>query len=243
MSKTGGVIASQRRFPIPLGPAITMTNWWIADAGATLSGAACTDGGLCDSWADRVGALAMTGATTQRPIFRATSSNFNGHACIEFDGSNDRLFVNNTPASNAQPNTVFCVFKMLALPASGVLASITDNDSGSRHAIYAHGTTPEFRGYAGTVVASGIGANTNLHLAIFDANGASSTLQLDGTTSSAFNANSQSLKGFYVGAAPGAGGTQPANVQIAFVGWLDGAMSSGDKTTLRSWAQSYYGTP
>lgn len=223
---------------------IAWGNIWRADNAVTLSGSPASDGGAVDSWADFKSALAMTNATgAQRPLYRASSSNFNGMPCLEFDGTNDRLFVNGTPSANAQPNTVICVFKMLALPGSGALASITDNDSGNRHSIYVNGTGPGISGYAGTVSSSGITADTNLHLAMFDANGSSSVIQVDGTVSSTFAANSQNLRGFYVGAAPGASGTQAANVQIAMVGWFDGILPDSDKAALRGWCRSYYGTP
>lgn len=219
---------------------IAWGNFWRADSGVTLSGSPATDGGVVDSWNAVVNALAMTSSAGNRPIFRAADAAFNGKPCVEFDGSNDVVTTSGGPASNAQPNTIFFVYKMLSV-AGAVIKAIGDSNSGSRHSLYVD-ATGFYRLYAGTLgSSSSIAADTNLHMGLGEVNGASSVIQIDGTTATG-SWGTNNLSGFRLGASP-PGATTPANVKIAAAGWFDGLLTTDQKNSLRAWCQSYYGTP
>ena len=98
-----------------------------------------------------------------------------------------------------------------------------------------------FRGFAGTLGAtSGITVDTNLHIGIYEANGASSSIKIDSTTGSG-SWGTNSFRGIIFAAGPS--NIQNANVQIAMGGWIDGLLTTQQKNDLRTWAQTYYGTP
>jgi hypothetical protein len=191
--------AQARRWPINF-TASTVANLalWLdaADAStmydATSGGSLVAGGGAIARWEDKSGGgYHVTQSTANNRPTRTTGQQ-NSLDVVRFDGTNDRLI--NSSISVSQPMTRFVVVKF-------------DNSSG-QVAIESYNNTTCFFGLDSSatqlVVSAGntnntgtSAANTLLHIHVF--NGASSSWQLNGGSSSSINAGANSLSGLSIG--------------------------------------------
>jgi lysophospholipase L1-like esterase len=202
------------------------------------------DGVAVSAWPDATAngwdLAQATGAS--QPIFRASTAAFNDRATVEFDGSNDSLFLASGVVL-AQPFTLVVVGSVDTLNHRTFLDV---HSSGSSNAYYngmnatsgykwqmsqgtaLRGGTPE----AGVPV---------LYVARFD--GSSSNLDIDGTTVATGNAGTASLAEIRMGlSSTGAAGTAPLDGHIAFAAAFDGDPTEDELWPMfLAWVSAHYG--
>lgn len=83
-------------------------------------------------------------------------------------------------------------------------------------------------------------ADVNVWIATFD--GASSTLEKNGSAFTSGNAGTDDLTGLTIMGLNN-GGTSFTGGSVGLLAVLDGTLTSGEKSSIVSWAQSFYGTP
>jgi hypothetical protein len=157
-----------------------------------------SDGDPVATWADEgSGGNNLTqGTAGLRPVFKASEA-INGNPSVLF--AQDGLATATYGAALSQPVTIVIIFQM-ATTASN--AWLHDGLSTGRLAQFREpGTTTQWRFFGGSTVNMGGGPSANtvyLHTAYY--NGSSSSLQIDGsTTSGSVNVGSQTLTGFVLG--------------------------------------------
>lgn len=196
------------------------------------------DGGAVATLPDETNANDATQATgSNQPTYRASAAAFNNKPVIEFDGTADFLQTASFTALS-QPNEIVLVGRWRSGGAVAVRSFCDGILTTNRHQI-AVSAADLWAIAAGTTVASGA-ADTTAHLfdAVFDA---TDTLAIDGTATISGNANTHTLTGVTLGSRfDGTAGFLPCD--IAFYGLSDGTLSAGERSSLRSWAQSHYGT-
>lgn len=215
--------------------------YWASDPGWTPP----ADGGAVASWADYSGnartASQATGAA--QPLFRASSANFSNRPCIEFDGTDD-LLVTAVGTSLAQPNEIVLVARLLSKAAGPATRQIFDGAvSTARHTFSVAPAVSDWSLFGGTATLSGGTDDLDTHHFRLIFNNNASSLTLDGTTAvfGATAIGTHALTGISIGNRYD--GTRPANLQIAFLGVSDAALTPTERTDLLAWSQSAYGTP
>lgn len=132
---------------------------------------------------------ALQADPAKQPTFVESANG--GHPALRFDG-NDYLQV--TGFTYSQPNTILVVakFDLPIAAAFPVFDGVSD-----RELLYA--SSGLWRLFAGDV--ADLGANdTSQHVFVSTFNGASSTLSIDGVTSSAVNSGTNAISGITIGA-------------------------------------------
>lgn len=157
------------------------------------------------AWADQSG--------NGRDLIQATGANqptVQGDGTILFDGTSD--FLKTAAFTLNQPDTIYLRMKQVTWIAQD---AIFDGNTLSSGAVYQNSITPNVRQFAGldSTENGAMAVNTWASMAaVF--NGASSVLQIDGTTVTG-NAGAGNKGGFTLGAA--SDGTRPSNIQVAEV--------------------------
>lgn len=163
-----------------------------------------------------------------------TGGSVNGHNALTF-GASQRIDKTGL-SSIAQPLTMW-----------GVLA--VDSTAGRRDLMAMGGFQPlmtsrlsgtKWNAYAGSTVSTAADSDTSLHLLIWVFNGASSAIHVDGTSDTGLNPGTSAGGNLVLG---DNSGSSLSGMTFCAGGWTSGAMSAGDRTSLRTWAQSYWGTP
>jgi hypothetical protein len=172
-----------------------------------------------------------------RPIFRAAPSGFNGHPAIEFDGSNDSLFADLPDI--AQPFQLVVVLRQLA--EVGTSRYFIGVGGAGARGLYRRQASDSWSASLGAEMFGGT-ADLNTHILHLVANGASSSLVLDGTTIATGTGTIPGTGGFVsVTLGASVGGANNANVQIA--GWGIIADASTSMAALTTATKTYYAIP
>ncbi len=194
-------------------------------------------GGGAAGWKDNAasGALDATsaGLDTSRPVHRSSVAGLNSKPAIEFVSS-DFLLANVTDMT--QPVEVFIVFQFKT--ASGTFQTLYQGSAGDLYWIVG---TDDLWPYAGSGTTGYGNPGTTGHCARVLYQGASSTVSMDGTQIGAANWGSGNMTQVLLGAQTGGG--SPLVGYIAFIGYMDGTLTSQQRTDLVTWSRSFYGTP
>lgn len=214
--------------PAALGSSLLM--WLRADSGVTLNGATVS------AWADRsaTGRNASQADAAKQPTYTASDANLNGMPSLSFDGTADHL-VTLTPSTVAQPVTLMVVayadanVNRIALDGADATRLIMFKDASSNVAAY-----------AGATIASTTTWISQKRAMLFEANGASSAIYLDGFTTpiKTGNAGAVGFKGATIGAVSGGTG-QWWSGSIGDVVAVSGA-SAAIRTNLMRYAAARY---
>lgn len=213
-------------------PAANSTTWWADDL-------ALGDGAAVSTWApreDRIGFGNLTqGTGANQPTYRA--SHINTRPAVQGDATNDVLSTG-TISAVAQPFTVAIVAKVGTLFNIELFGTVSTTNQ----------VLIDDTGGAGDnlrVVAGGSIATTSLALTagrnfliVAVANGASSTIHVDGTANGSGNAGTNGLASVQMFRQAGADYGDNGN---AFCQVVAGTYSGAELTALKSWVSTYYG--
>lgn len=229
----------RRSAPVVSGGAynpVTAISWayayWAEGADFVASGP--IDGTGVSTWHDEIGSSNFTtpGGSTS-PHYIAAATELGNKPAIRFRiGQFDRLDATWGPL--AQPNSLVIIGAH-----NGGLSNRDYVDSLSANRQLFDDTGGVWRMLASSSAPTSIAADDNKHLFIALYNGASSTLQVDGTVSSTVNPGTNSISAPILGFS----NALNRNPVYAFIGWKSGALTAGEISALRTWSQSYYGTP
>lgn len=221
--------------------------WDIAD----ITGKA--DGDAVSSWSPHsTGGALQQGTGGRQPLYKTNINN--GLAAVRFDGVDDFLLTLenagqgtiNRWASPFNPWEIWMVMKKrsTAAPPAGAVGFIAMDDAGTNQVQTGAGALPQ----AITLSAGSNLATVNIsdlstgfHLWRFSANGATSSIDEDGTNKAAGNAGTTVLRALLVGANTVAAGAMDIDVQHILV--VNRVTTAGEQSALRSWAQNVYATP
>lgn len=213
----------------------TLINWTNAFWASTL---AYNNGDAVPTWQACAGTLNATQATaTRRPTFLTTG--LAGQPAVDFDGVDDLLQFG--PLTLAQPFSIVVI---------GQQDTTTDGNTAVRNNS-GPGVNLTFRRQGGAFFSITAGTDlddgastTNPSIVVGYYNGASSFIEVNGTTTNG-NAGTNNLNNATMNIGAGLSGTaNPFDGRIAFVGFY-----SGNVTTAPNWAQfeacvtSIYGIP
>lgn len=192
-----------------------------------------SDGSTLQTWPDEVASLDATNAASIRwPTYRASVAALNNRPALEF--ITDDTLATASFTSLGQPNTVAVIAKAASTSGS---PDIVDGSASARHQIGVR--SGSWEAFAGSVLSGGT-ADTSGHLFIATYNGGSSSLQVDGSTSSGA-AGAQAIDRIALGG--DIAGTEFFNGHIGFYGLIHRALTTQEKADMRAFAQSFYGTP
>lgn len=173
---------------------------------------------------------------TFRPTYYSSTAGktVNGHPAVWFSGAQVMQPATNTGA-HTQPWTYYVIGGVTATTGTQVFA---DDFTGTTHNLL-EVTGGSWTASAGTTLTGGAAA-TGVHLFVFVANGATSSLVVDNVaTNGAAGANS--LTPFTIGA--NSGGTSNLTGFICEAGVYTNAMSGANQTLLHTYAHGKWGTP
>jgi len=174
-----------------------------------------------------------------RPTVNA--SGVNSKRALSFDGGDFLALAAFASGDLAQARTVALIVKAGATGASYVY--LDSKDTAKRHQIYEDNASPVWGLYSGVELLSVTATNTNLHLHVTLANGASSAHYLDGTSIASGNAGSQAMAGITLGANWGGASHAPNGTFEVFAAVWSGDIGSTARTNLKTWAIAKWGTP
>lgn len=203
-----------------------------------------------DTWPDEIATadLTQTGNVANEPVYNPASANFNGRPTVECSA-------NGLPSTSAgskymsvafgstvaQPyewvivgrNTLFNAGPIIAFGAtSGALATFGTT-------VVSGGTIPRWDLSLGSSVRVGT-PDTNPHL--FDAiAGATDDIRIDGTSVGSGNAGANGAERLVI-SRTAAASTSGYN-DFCFIGFKAGALTAGERTDIRTFVSSHYGTP
>lgn len=213
------------------------TGFWADDPSWSNPG----NGNAVSSWRDYSGntrhAVQATGS--KQPIFRSSVASLNNRAGVDFDGTDDWLTV--TYSNLSQPSTRVLVARQDVVVQDKHIFS-TPSGSTRNDVVASQGAGKTWSFYAGNTEVGATAADTSVHIVIVTFNGTSSQGQIDGTTWGSGLTNPNVSGGIQLGSTLDSTGSC-CNCHIAFAALYSGALTSGDKSSIRAWAQSYYGTP
>jgi len=207
-------------------------SWHRADQGVTIATGVSQWNDLGGSGDTNRNAAQATGGN--QPSAPATNSKLNNQLSITF-ASSQRLVTGTYSTPPAAPLTLIAVF------SDGATGKVVlDSLSGDSQAcIVQYNNSIGFK-LGGTSFLSGSAYDTNGHLFVGQLNGASSSERKDNmTTPDVSGTTTFAATGFTFGD-DRAGGAN-AGVKIAEIAIVNGTLSSGDKASLRSYAQTRYG--
>jgi len=204
-----------------------------ADLGITLNG---TD---VSTWSDQSGNGNHVSQATEaaQPVYNVSDANFNGHASITFDNSDDYLSrATLVGGALAQPNTGFAVFKYANL--TGFREVFDGVGSGNRHTLEGDG--------ANLVVGAGTNATTDTAVTTTSVcgvlfNGASTNSYLNGHAGAGGASGTDALNGLAVGVNLNLTGAF-MDGEIAYIIMYDSALSAADISAVGTALAAKYGT-
>jgi hypothetical protein len=224
-------------FDDPVNDISWTTAYWAEDPNWTNPG----DGNPVSSWAAAVGGTKplTQGTADNRPTYQASVSGLNNQPAIRFDGTDDYLVcLEATFGAISQTDTVVMIFKNNDTGASTQIFST--GDSGVLNSIQMirelGGSWQAFSGLNGL---NGETVSDSAYLVRSYFASTSGVLEINGSATAGNNGNG-TLRGLAVGASNG--GTNPAEIDLAFWGVISGDITSLDKWTgFKAWASSHYG--
>lgn len=200
------------------------------------------DGNAVSSWRDFSGnsRTATQGTGGNQPIFRASTTNLNNRASVDFDGSNDFLVTASFTALS-QPVSVVVVAEWkggtgandylfnVGLP-SDILAVLRRNSDGL------------WRANPGTTGLGTISATAAGHAISIVFNNTSTSFRVDNNSANTGGAGTRQAAQVHLGAFDSTP-TEPGDYRIAFFGLYNGTVTSdGQWSTFKAALNTYYGT-
>ncbi len=210
----------------PSTPSNTLVEWLEPDSIGLSDGTAIT------TWTANAGKNA-TGSGSTRPLYKTGIKN--GHNIVRFDGVDDTMATIAFTVEQTPPYTTMIVFKYSN--TTGVQFLQDGIDAVKRATIFVNGGTLQVLSGASTgAIAT---ADTSWHILLIEWNGASSNYQLDGGTLTTLGslAGTANFAGITLGTNQD-GAFGPASVDVGDVILWTGILSSGDKTSAFSWANT-----
>jgi hypothetical protein len=197
------------------------------------------DGGAVSDWrnAGSVGTdyNAVQATASKQPTYRAATAAYNNRPTVQFDATDDFL---RTAAWTATTQPLHLVV-IANLGATTATRSIVDGRDAYRGLVTGFSSARWGMNW-GTPVNEAVGTSTtNPSLIVQLANGASSTMDVNGTQVIATDAGVLDSIGLTLGA--NNIGTGSFGGHLAFVGLYDGTLSAADLAALEAWATSHYG--
>ena len=195
------------------------------------------DGAAVSSWrnAGSNGTALTEGTGSAQPIYRASFAGLNSKPAVECTGT--QTIRTTAGGVLSQPVTIVAVGKFTSTAGRTLVSGTFGNPMRVATA------TNTWRLYEGGATIDGGTADTNEHLFIVTYDGASSQYEIDGAVAHSGNPGTTGMEGLTLFSTEAASpGTQNTGV-LAFVGVLDGTLTSGEKADLLAWSQSHYGTP
>lgn len=237
-----GVVASGVSGSAPFSPlSVTWHSaFWAEDPAWSNPG----NGNAVSSWNDASGnGRHATQATAgNRPTFRSSTAVLNSKPTVQFDGVNDWLS-QATFTALSEPGEIVIVGALTSTAtAYGYFVDGTGAGGGPRWTVGKSGAVATWELFQGAIIDTGA---TDLLGHYFDAqfaSGANDKLIVDGTTVISGDAGSRQCDSLTIGAAL-SGGSSFMPCHIAFIGLKGSALTTQERTDLRTWAQSYYATP
>lgn len=214
----------------PLDPAWEHVYW---AEGPEFVALGLADGATVVTWPDESATSDLTnGNASQRPTYVASDATF-GRPVVRFDGTDDDLHVDwgDIPL----PVEIVIVARYRALGADWIFSGAPSAGGPS-----ARDTGGAWR-MANSLVLNGGTVNTSKHLHRFVFNGASSGLWVDEVSVLSGDTGTGSMTGITIPRS--SSGLGPAQMDVAFVGVVAGALTAQERSDLHAWAQSHYGTP
>ena len=190
--------------------------------------------------------LDATQATgSKQPVFDASSTNFNDHACLYFDGTDDYLQTANWSGSSSSP-LVIMVARCHTLGTAGYY--FDNNDLTNRY-YFRKGTNNIFViGGTGASVTTDDSADTDAHLYTYYTGSGTSLFTEDGTTLETTGTATSAMDGLNIASAGGGAAGTYAPLEVAFIGvipasyWFaGGAPAAAAINDLKTWLAGYYG--
>lgn len=199
------------------------------------------NGGQVSQWDDATGNArhAVQATSGSQPFYRASVAALNNQPAVDFVTTMKSL---KTAAWTAvpQPWTLVAVGRFSSDP--GTTQYMFDGSGASNRSILNNASSGGYRFYVGTGISGGTD-DTNAHLFVGLANGASSLLAVDGTTLVSGNAGSHTQTGLTMGTSH----TQVDNSfrffgEIAFAGIFPGDVTADASwADFKAWVTSHYG--
>jgi hypothetical protein len=223
---------------VPAGPFDPLTSipwvsaYWASDPAWTPP----ADGGAVTDWPDAGTAnadLAQATAAVQ-PTYRAAVAALNNKPAVEF-AADDHLDVTGI-ATIPQPFAVVAVLDVATTAGSQLIVNDAAGASDSLLGISAGAFVMRADASVGTGTPT-VGGQ----LVVAKYAGAASNLTKDGVTGADVNPGTVDHENArYLGTSLGVSGF--AGGRLAFVGVLDRDLSAGERSNMRTWSQSFYGT-
>lgn len=190
------------------------------------------------TWGTETAALTQ-GTGAAQPTFDAVNANFNGHATLNFDGTDDYL----QSASDWSAQTVSpLVVAVMRCGATGVAGYFFD-DKGLDNRYYIRKTAADAYVYAsgGTPHTSTATCDTSTHLYEFITSAGVTIFERDGTSQDTTVTANGGPDGLTLAAA--GNGTSPMNTEIGFFGLIPASywLGGGDTASVVAWLADYYG--
>lgn len=152
-----------------------------------------SEGDTVSTWPDEEGTFDATGSA---PTYR--TSGINGHASVEFDGTDDSLTVDSTNwDSISQPITVFIVLEMLGKQNSTTHPAGDANDGNDECHIANTAADEKWNAYAGSNNFGSTVTSISLVSARFD--GSNSVIREDGSQTGSGNSGAGGLDDYCIG--------------------------------------------
>lgn len=191
------------------------------------------DGAAISTWPDEIGTADLTQSTAvNKPTYRSGYAGLNTRPAADSDGGD---YMSTTAISVSQPFTIAAV---LHGSASGqAIGSANQSDT----VWFGYWSAGAWNANAGSTITGGT-ANGNAHLLVFEGNGASSRLLIDGVQVASGNAGANAINGLRAFGFFTTGSFNHAGA-ASFYGIASGILSAGVQATLLAWSQSTYGTP
>lgn len=234
----GSIMSPGGPYTPPTNP-VTVVSWahaWYVE-GTEFTALALADEAAVSSWPDEVGTADLAQATgSLQPLYDTVATNLNSQPGIKFDATDDYMKV--TWSTVAQPYSIVVVAAMLRTGGARFLVS---GDDATREHEISKTSTPNWRIRAGTDVVGGT-PDTSKHLFTGYFNGASTVLEVDGTSVASGSAGAESSGGLVVNARYDFVGSSIANAHVAFIGFFSGGDVRTDSgwSSFEAWAASKY---
>lgn len=213
---------------------LTAVSWasafWAEDPDWTNPG----DGNEVTSWRD-AGSNAADAAKVDAngPAYLASVAAFGGKPGIDISSSSSRGRLQQSGAIATQPGTFATIVLWDDFSSGDIIDGVTN-----RWLLDRPSTTGLIRVFAGTSVNTTINSSAGVSVILWDVNGASSSLYVNGTTQTGLSPGSASLSNTLIG---GTNSTATPGT-FAFFGVTSGAlMTTDEKTAFVEWAFDYYG--
>jgi hypothetical protein len=198
------------------------------------------DGNAVSSWRDAGTAAADVAQATGsvQPTYRASVAALNSKPAIQFDGA-DHLDATGI-STIAQPFCVVTVLNIATVASNQIF--INDQTGTSDNLLGVSTSGPAYSVRSDTVLSAGT-ATTGGQLLVVKFDGASTTLEKNGSVAGTGNAGTVAHENarYLGGTSLGAAGL--SNGHLAFVGFIGRDLTSQERSDLLAWSQSHYGTP